>query len=157
MTRNEFGHVRICWWVTLFLRVSYWDQVAEMNFSSINFDKLLKTFSFLTAESYIVTRVVPWKSCSWKFRNIHRKTPVMESLFNKVADLQSCNVAKKRFQHTCFPVNIGKSFRTPILKIICKRLLLPLEEFCKDFFDISYENASFGILEYSYDCSLSIS
>ena len=25
--------------------------------------------------------------CSKRFRNIHRKTPVLESLFNKVADL----------------------------------------------------------------------
>ena len=35
-----------CCWVTLFSRISYWGQVVEMNFSSINFDKLLKTVSF---------------------------------------------------------------------------------------------------------------
>ena len=28
------------------------------------------------------------KSCSSKFRSIHRKIPVLESLFDKVADLQ---------------------------------------------------------------------
>ena len=79
----------------------------------------------------------------------HRKTPVLEFLFNKVADLQAFNVIKKRLQNGCFPVNIAKSLRAAILKIICKRLLLPLELFCKDFVDISYENVSFSILEES--------
>ena len=56
------------------------------------------------------------KSCSQKFRNIHGKTPVFESLFNKVADLKACNFIKKRLQYRCFPVNIGKLLRTPVLK-----------------------------------------
>ena len=46
VTRNDFGHALICWWVTLFLGVSYWGEVVETNFSSINFDKLLKIISF---------------------------------------------------------------------------------------------------------------
>ena len=49
VTRNESGHAGMylsVWWVTLFIRVSYQDQVLEMNFSSINFDKLLKIVSF---------------------------------------------------------------------------------------------------------------
>ena len=44
------------------------------------------------------------KSCSQKFRNFHRKTPAVKSLFHKVADLQACNFLKKRLQHSCFPV-----------------------------------------------------
>ena len=75
------------------------------------------------------------------------KAPVLESLFNKVVDLQVCNFLKKRLQRRCFPVNITKSFRVAIMKIICGRLLQPLEVFCKVFVDIGYENASFGILE----------
>ena len=67
---------------------------------------------------------------------------MLESLFNKVAELQTCNIIKKRLQHRCFCVNIAKFLKTPILKIICERLLLPLEVFCKDFVHISYENAS---------------
>ena len=35
-----------------------------------------------------------------------------------------------RLQHRHFLVNIAKSLRTPILKIMRKRLLLPLEVFC---------------------------
>ena len=46
--------------------------------------------------------------CFLKFRNILRKTPVAESLFNKVAGLQPCNFIKYRLQHRCFLVNIAK-------------------------------------------------
>ena len=41
-----------------------------------------------------------------------RKTPVLESLFNKVADLEAYNFTKKRLQRRCFPVNIAKFSRT---------------------------------------------
>ena len=55
------------------------------------------------------------KSYSKKFvGNIHRKTPVLESIFNKVA----CNFVLKRLQHKCFPVNISKFVKTPILQNI---------------------------------------
>ena len=48
----------------------------------------------------------------------------LQSLFNKTAGLQACNFVEKRLQHKCFPVNIAKFLRTPILKDICERLLL---------------------------------
>ena len=53
-----------------------------------------------------------------------RKTPVLESLLNKVARLQACNFIKNRLQSRCFYVNIAKFLRTPILNSICKWLLL---------------------------------
>ena len=65
------------------------------------------------------------KSCSQKFRNIHREILVLECLFNKIAGLQ---VSRKRLQHRCFPGNIAKVLRTPILKKICERLLLNFEK-----------------------------
>ena len=34
-------------------------------------------------------------SCSWKIHEIHRKKPVLESHFNKVAVLRSCNFIKE--------------------------------------------------------------
>ena len=64
------------------------------------------------------------KSCSKKFRNIHRKTPVLESLLIKLQAFRPSNFIKKRVQHTCFPKNITKGLRTPILKNICEWLLL---------------------------------
>ena len=55
----------------------------------------------------------------------YRKTPVLESLFNKVAGLQPGNFNQKnRLQHRCFPVNIANFLRTPFLKSIWERLLL---------------------------------
>ena len=59
---------------------------------------------------------------------ISQKTPVLETLFNKVAGLQ-VNYIKKRNQHRCFPVNNAKFLRTPTLKNICIKLLLV---FCKN-------------------------
>ena len=38
-----------------------------------------------------------YKVVYWKFCKIYRKTPVLESLFNKVADI-------KRVHHKCFPM-----------------------------------------------------
>ena len=43
------------------------------------------------------------------FENVHWKTPVLESLFNKFAVLKDCKFIKKRLQHRCFPVNIFKN------------------------------------------------
>ena len=44
--------------------------------------------------------------------------------FNKVAGLRPATLLKKRLWHKCFPMNIAKILRTPILKNICERLLL---------------------------------
>ena len=47
--------------------------------------------------------------------------------FNKVAGLRPATfLLKKTPQHRCFPVNITKFLRTPILKNISERLLLKL-------------------------------
>ena len=40
---------------------------------------------------------------------------MLKFLFNKVAGLQVCIFIKKRLQHRCFPVNIARFLRTPIL------------------------------------------
>ena len=64
--------------------------------------------------------------CSSKIHKIHRKTPVFQSLFNKVAGLQACNFIKKRLQHSCFPAKFANFLRTPILKNICEQLLLKI-------------------------------
>ena len=53
-----------------------------------------------------------------------RKTPVLESLLNTAAGLQTCNFIKKRLQHWCFPMKFATFLRTSILNNICERLLL---------------------------------
>ena len=47
---------------------------------------------------------------------IHKKAPGLESLFNKVGGLKTCNFIKKRLQHSCFPMNIAKFLRTSASK-----------------------------------------
>ena len=60
------------------------------------------------------------KSCSEKFHNIHRKRPVLESLFNNAEGLNVCNIIRKRLEHRCFHVNIAKFLRTAfdLVKIV---------------------------------------
>ena len=70
---------------------------------------------------------------SCECRNIHRKAPVLESLFNM---LKACNFVKKRLQPRCFPANIAKFLRTAILKNISQRLPL---NFNKNFNQILHE------------------
>ena len=55
---------------------------------------------------------------SKKFRKFHRKTAVLESLFNKVAGLKTCNFIKKRLQHRCFPAKFEKFSRIPLATLV---------------------------------------
>ena len=72
-------------------------------------------YGYGSTVSILQTEAAVRRWCSLKFRNIHRKTLVLESLFNNVAGLQGCNFLKKRLQHRCFPVNIGKFLRNAFL------------------------------------------
>ena len=42
---------------------------------------------------------------------ISQETPVLGSIFNKVAGLKACNVIKKRLQHRCLRVKFSKLLR----------------------------------------------
>ena len=52
-------------------------------------------------------------SCFSEFCKIHRKTQVLEFLFNKAAGLQDCNCIKWRLQCRFFLVNMAKFLRKP--------------------------------------------
>ena len=47
------------------------------------------------------------KSCFKNFCNIHRKTPLLELLFNKIGGLKDWNFITKKLQFMCFSVNIA--------------------------------------------------
>ena len=68
-------------------------------------------------------------------RNVWQKQPHNFAVFSlkhlcwslfwiKLYAFNTCNFTKRRLQHRCFPVNIAKCSRAPILKNICERLLL---------------------------------
>ena len=65
-----------------------------------------------TSDSYWSCSVK--KSVIKNFCKFHRKTPVLKSVFNRVAESQ----------HWSFPVEFVKFLRTPILKNIWERLFL---------------------------------
>ena len=78
---------------------------------------------------YLLQKQPPEVFCirrrSKKFRIFYKETPVLESLFNKVASLKACNFIKKILQHNrCFAVKFAKFLLTPIFKSIYERLLL---------------------------------
>ena len=62
--------------------------------------------------SFVENQYLPFKKqpfadvlqsrCSKKLRNTHRKTPALESLFNKVSVLQACNFIKSNFNKGVF-------------------------------------------------------
>ena len=57
----------------------------------------------------------------WSIKKLFSKI-LQYSYENTVLYFQSCNFIKKRFQHRCFPVNIAKFFRAPVLKNVWERL-----------------------------------
>ena len=52
------------------------------------------------------------------------KKAVLKNFAIFTGKLQACNFIEKRLQHSCFPLNIAKLLKTPILKNIYKWLLL---------------------------------
>ena len=55
-----------------------------------------------------------WKNR--KFRKLHRKTSVFESLSNKVAGLNACNSVTKRLQYRFFHAKFTKFLKTSFLQ-----------------------------------------
>ena len=64
------------------------------------------------------------RRCSRKFRNSHKKTSVLQSLFNKVEGLKACNFIKKKLQRRCFPVKFAKFLCAPFFREHLRWLLL---------------------------------
>ena len=52
---------------------------------------------------------------------------MLESLFNKIAGTQASNFIKKRLQLSCFPVNIAKFLRRPL--VAASAFLYPMKHF----------------------------
>ena len=67
------------------------------------------------------------KSAIRNFAKFTGKHPYQSLFFNKVAGLRPATLVKKRLRRRCFPVNFAKFISTPILKNICKQLLLKQE------------------------------
>ena len=71
------------------------------------------TFRLLFIEQEQPPEVFYQKSCSLKFRKFNGKAPVLESLFDKIAGLRTCNFSKNRLQHRFFSCEICEIFKNP--------------------------------------------
>ena len=72
--------------------------------------------------------IFTWKHLCWSL------------FFNEAAGLYFCNFIRKRLQHRCSTVIIAKVLRIPILKNICKRLLLFIQTICWYTWIVSEKN-----------------
>ena len=107
-----FGH--IYWWNPKW-KISYFVQglccVVWYLFSV--FIVFIFAFGrFFQEYSEAATRDILWEKVFLEISQIHRKTPVPEPLFDKVAGLRPATLLKKRLWHSCFPVNFAKFPRT---------------------------------------------
>ena len=110
--------------ISKFRFLNFFTQISQLSFNSNNIPStqiqnifksaLLFFFMFLQKQ----LQKVFYKKYSWKFHKI-QYTPVLESLFNKVASLKACSFIKKSLQRRCFPGNIANFLRTSILQNIC--------------------------------------
>ena len=117
-----------------FLKMDFLKMVFLENISSLFNLRFYGKYKFLASTYALSLFALPrlWKvepfgdvfqnSCSQKFCSIHRKTPVLESLFNDVAELQASSFIKMWLQHKCFPVEIAKFlrkffYRTPVVAV----------------------------------------
>ena len=74
------------------------------------------------------------KSFSEKFRNIYRKTPVLEPPFKGLAGFKTCNFLEKGLQHRCFPMNIAKFKTTYFDEKLRATASAVLTSYCQYFF-----------------------
>ena len=85
---------------------------------------------------------------SQKVEKFHRKTPVLESVFNKVADIKAYKFIEKKLQHRCFPLIFAKFLGIPIFKKICEQLLL--------FFQYNYQHFHYYHFHYHCKCTFTV-
>ena len=122
--------------------------------SALRIISIYKTLLKINLSKQSANKIHSINSLKTKYRSSHPRCSIRKAVlknfaiftgkhlcwslcFNKVVYLQTCNFIKKRLQHRCFPVNIAKFLRNPILKNICEQLLLKVtEKFTSNFLNI---------------------
>ena len=85
------------------------------NFANFTGKHLCWSLSLSTLQAF---RRCSSKQVFLKILQFHWKTPMLESLLNKVAGLKAWNFIKKRLQHRYFPMKLAKFWRTLFLQNI---------------------------------------
>ena len=86
-----------------------------------------------------------YKMVFLNFLKFHKNTPLLDSLFNKVAGLQACPFFKKRLQHRCFHVEFELFSRPPFFT----EYLRYIKCFCKYYTDFYSKLINFIYYEYN--------
>ena len=91
--------------------------VKWLNFRVVKYDsKICNIYYYIKFRKSIINR--------WSIKKLFLKNFAIftgnhlcwSHFFNENLGLQSCSLIKKRLQHRCFPVNITKFLRIPVLK-----------------------------------------
>ena len=98
--------------------VSFWSISKARGGAKSKNKHLSWLYCTLVGLSEAVTGGVLEKNLLLKISQCHQETPLLES-----QELQTCNFIRKRPKNRCFPVNIAKFLKLPLLKSICKQLL----------------------------------
>ena len=97
-------------------RIAFSQNTYHQLLSSCEYCKVFKNSFFkehLQKQSFADT---PQNRYSSKFRKLHRKALVLESLF-EILQAQGLQLHKKRLQHSYFPVKFSKFLRIPFLTV----------------------------------------
>ena len=103
----------------------FWLQRSEHLFCRISFSGCFQIFAITVCQVHCKNPVMWFCECIHEF-------------FQQYLWCKLCSFVKKRFQHSCFLVNIAKFLRTSILKNFCERLLLKILFFTKYSDQISF-------------------
>ena len=108
-------------------RLMFLKQLLIYGFVNVNVETLIKFFF------QRILSIVAVTECNYFLHKLSFKLKEKAALKNfaiftgkHLCLLKRDSFIKKRLQHRCFPGNITKCFRTPILKNSCERLLLGL-------------------------------
>ena len=96
---EKFGYLHLVYHFTVTFMYSKLANIQDVLVS------LLLTFNTLNL-SFISLMSLCRKN--YNFWKVHKKTPVLESLFDKVARHQRVNLLKRTLKQRCFHVNFGK-------------------------------------------------
>ena len=86
--------------------------------------QMILSFFFLQPTQKELSERVLIKKRSEKYRKIHRKTHVLDAVFNKIAHL---HFNKRRLQHRCFSMNFCTVFKNIDFVEQLQRLFLPID------------------------------
>ena len=85
---------------------------------------------------------------------------LLESIFDKITALKTCNISNEKPQHKCFPMNIEKPFSNSFFKKnICERLRLYLTDFSEQlvFTEGVFQNSLTNIFISNFYWTLDVS